>query len=66
MAVAWVGWPEQAATAAIGVPSLAKVEWDHIQHVLSVCAGNVTRSARLLGITRRTLQLKLKKYPPSR
>jgi two-component system, response regulator RegA len=66
MAVAWVGWPEQVTTASIGVPSLAKVEWEHIQHVLSVCGGNVTRSARLLGITRRTLQLKLKKNPPLR
>lgn len=66
MAVAWIGWPAAVPTSAMGVPSLAKVEWDHIQHVLSVCGGNVTRSARLLGITRRTLQLKLKKDPPLR
>ncbi|HEY5453071.1 MAG TPA: helix-turn-helix domain-containing protein, partial [Polyangia bacterium] len=26
--------------------------------------GNVSETARRLGITRRTLQLKLKKYPP--
>jgi len=32
--------------------------------VLSDCEGNVSEAARRLGIARRTLQLKLKKYPP--
>jgi two-component system response regulator RegA len=45
-------------------PSLARAEWEHIQRVLTDCAGNVSEAARRLGITRRTLQLKLKKYPP--
>jgi two-component system, response regulator RegA len=47
------------------VPSLARVEWEHIQRVLSDCSGNVTQAARLLGIHRRSLQRKLSKYPPA-
>lgn len=48
------------------VPTLARVEWEHIQRVLSDCGGNVTRAAKLLGIHRRSLQRKLAKYPPNR
>jgi len=47
------------------VPSLARVEWEHIQRVLSDCSGNITQAAKLLGIHRRSLQRKLAKYPPS-
>jgi len=46
------------------VPSLARVEWEHIQRVLSDCSGNITQAAKLLGIHRRSLQRKLLKYPP--
>jgi two-component system response regulator RegA len=46
------------------VPSLARVEWEHIQRVLSDCSGNITQAAKLLGIHRRSLQRKLSKYPP--
>ena len=45
-------------------PSLARAEWEHIQRVLTDCSQNISEAARRLGITRRTLQLKLKKYPP--
>jgi two-component system response regulator RegA len=48
------------------VPTLARVEWEHIQRVLADCSGNITQAARLLGIHRRSLQRKLSKYPPSR
>lgn len=48
------------------VPTLARVEWEHMQRVLSDCGGNVSHAARLLGIHRRSLQRKLSKYPPSR
>jgi len=48
------------------VPTLARVEWEHIQRVLNDCDGNVSRAARLLGIHRRSLQRKLSKYPPLR
>jgi two-component system response regulator RegA len=53
-------------TVPAAVPSLARVEWEHIQRVLSDCSGNVSQAARLLGIHRRSLQRKLAKYPPSR
>jgi two-component system response regulator RegA len=46
------------------VPSLARVEWEHIQRVLTDCHGNISLAARLLGIHRRSLQRKLSKYPP--
>lgn len=45
-------------------PSLARAEWEHISRVLSDCGGNISEAARRLGMHRRSLQLKLKKYPP--
>lgn len=48
------------------IPSLDRVEWEHIQRVLTDCDGNISQTARLLGIDRRTLQRKLGKYPPMR
>lgn len=48
------------------VPSLARVEWEHIDRVLSDCGGNVSQAARLLGLHRRSLQRKLHKRPASR
>jgi two-component system response regulator RegA len=47
-------------------PSLARLEREHIERVLSECEGNVSKTARVLGINRRTLQYKLAKYPVSR
>lgn len=44
-------------------PSLARVEWEHIQRVLADCDGNVSQAARILGIHRRSLQRKLGKDP---
>lgn len=55
-----------AAEAERSVPSLARVEWEHINRVLSDCGGNVSKAARLLGIHRRSLQRKLAKYPVAR
>jgi two-component system response regulator RegA len=48
-----------------GTLTLARVEWDHLQRILADCDGNVSETARRLGITRRTVQLKLKHGPPS-
>ena len=48
------------------VPSLHRVEWEHIQRVLAECGGNVSRAARALGLHRRTLQRKLATRPPAR
>lgn len=48
----------------LAVPSLERVEWEHLQRVLRDCEGNISATARKLGIERRTLQRKLQKYPP--
>jgi len=48
------------------VPTLARVEWEHMQRVLADCGENISQAARLLGIHRRSLQRKLGKHPPSR
>ena len=45
-------------------PSLDRVEWEHIQRVMSDTGGKVSETARRLGMDRRTLQRKLGKYPP--
>ena len=55
-----------APSAGAEVPSLARVEWEHIQRVLGDCEGNISRAARLLGLHRRSLQRKLSKDPVRR
>jgi two-component system response regulator RegA len=55
--------PQSKGAPPRTVPSLARVEWEHIQRVLAECEGNVSQAARLLGIHRRSLQRKLSKYP---
>ena len=54
------------AEPAFEIPSLARIEREHIERVLSECGGNVSKAARVLGVHRRTLQYKLAKYPVSR
>jgi two-component system, response regulator RegA len=49
--------------ADLEAPSLARVEWEHIQRVLHDCDGNISEAARRLGIHRRSLQRKLGKNP---
>ena len=46
--------------------TVGRVAWEHIQGVLAEHGGNVTASARALGIHRRTLQRKLIKFPARR
>ena len=53
-----------ADVALRDVPSLARVEWEHIQRVLSSVDGNISAAARALNMHRRTLQRKLNKFPP--
>ncbi|MFN0060911.1 MAG: response regulator transcription factor [Myxococcaceae bacterium] len=55
-----------ALPQTVETPSLASAEWEHIQRVLADTAGNVTEAARRLGIDRRSLQRKLKRYAPRR
>lgn len=61
----------QAAPVLVGAavdgevtPSLARVEYEHIQRILNDCGGNISAAARKLGIHRRSLQRKLGKLPP--
>ncbi len=54
---------ERPAPSPVVAQPLARVEWEHIQRVLSDCNGNVSQAARLLGLHRRSLQRKLAKYP---
>jgi two-component system response regulator RegA len=58
--------PAPSSAEDRAVPSLARVEWEHINRVLADCGGNVSKAARLLGLHRRSLQRKLAKYPVSR
>lgn len=44
-------------------PSLAEVEWEHIQRVLLDCGGNISHAAVRLGLHRRSLQRKLLTRP---
>jgi two-component system, response regulator RegA len=44
--------------------SLARVEWEHVRRVLARCGGNVSETARRLGVSRRTVQVKMKQAPP--
>jgi len=44
--------------------STDQVEWEHIQRVLQQQDGNISQTAKLLGMHRRTLQRKLSKHRP--
>jgi two-component system response regulator RegA len=44
--------------------TLAQIEWEHIQRVLSDCGQNISEASRRLGIHRRSLQRKLFKFAP--
>ncbi|MEM8562551.1 MAG: response regulator [Pseudomonadota bacterium] len=46
--------------------SVDRLEWEHIQRVLQSHDGNVSATARALGMHRRTLQRKLQKRPVKR
>lgn len=43
--------------------SVERLEWEHIQRVLHENDGNISSTARALGMHRRTLQRKLQKHP---
>ena len=43
---------------------LSRIEWEHIQQALAETSGNISATARLLGMHRRSLQRKLAKRPP--
>jgi len=57
------------AAGDAGVPvrdqplTVDRLEWEHIQKVLTECGGNISETARRLHMHRRTLQRKLAKRP---
>jgi two-component system response regulator RegA len=55
------------SSASADVPSdpisVERLEWEHIQRVLQDNDGNISATARALGMHRRTLQRKLQKRP---
>jgi len=57
--------PLEATSGDHATPSLARAEWEHLNRVLTDCGGNISEAARRLAIHRRSLQRKLKKFPPA-
>lgn len=53
----------QVPLDTLSPPSLDRIEWEHIQRVLTENSGNISETARQLGMHRRTLQRKLQKRP---
>ncbi|MEP4889464.1 MAG: response regulator [Aliiglaciecola sp.] len=51
------------AASDTNIMSPARLEWEHIQQVLKANKGNISATARQLGMHRRTLQRKLVKKP---
>ncbi len=45
-------------------PSLARLEWEYINHILRRCDGNVSEASRHLRVPRQTLYRKFRKHPP--
>ncbi|GMV15647.1 MAG: response regulator [Polyangiaceae bacterium] len=56
--------PPSTDSGEVAAPSLARAEWEHIQRILTDTGGNISETARRLGIHRRSLQRKLHKLPP--
>lgn len=52
-----------ADTQSTQIMSVNRLEWEHIQKVLAENQGNISATARTLGMHRRTLQRKLQKHP---
>jgi two-component system, response regulator RegA len=55
--------PDINTTIISAPPSLDRMEWEHIQKTLLANNGNISATARELGMHRRTLQRKLTKRP---
>jgi two-component system, response regulator RegA len=55
---------DSLSQAAPRLPTVARVEWEHIQRVLADHGGSIAATARALNMHRRTLQRKLGKNPP--
>lgn len=52
------------AEHVFGTPlSMRRLKWERLQRALTAADGNISATARLLGVDRRTLQRKLNKHP---
>ncbi|MBA1149426.1 response regulator [Ectothiorhodospiraceae bacterium WFHF3C12] len=58
------GESPSATQAELAPLSAARAEWEHIERVLAEHDGNISATARALGMHRRTLQRKLNKRAP--
>jgi len=58
--------PVLESSTDLETPSLARVEWEHIQRVLNDCEGNLSEAARRLGMHRRSLQRKASRKRPAK
>lgn len=47
-------------------PTIEEVERDHVMRVLEACGGNRTAAARVLGVDRKTLSRRLRRWISSR
>ena len=56
-------WQREDALEDFSPMSVERVEWEYIQKVLKENDGNISATARDLGMYRRTLQRKLAKKP---
>ena len=58
---------QDEADSDIDIPNkplpVKRLEWEHLQNVLSENGGNISKAAEQLGMHRRTLQRKLQKKP---
>jgi DNA-binding NtrC family response regulator len=55
------GAPRAASSDALALPTLAQIEAEHISEVMRLVAGNKSRAARVLGISRQGLIEKLRR-----
>lgn len=56
--------PSELDIDDLNLLSTDQIEWEHIQRVLTEQQGNISLTAKLLGMHRRTLQRKLAKHRP--
>lgn len=57
---------EEIKEEVFETPSLKRMTWEHIQYYLNKNNGNISATARDLGMHRRTLQRMLNKHPTKR
>jgi two-component system response regulator RegA len=67
VSLAEIVWRSASTRGELPKPStssLARAQWEHVQRVLADCEGNVSMTARELGVYRTTLRRLLRKSAP--